>query len=150
MMSRMWLPRFGIPALAIVVLVGCASVGPVDAPASVVAPSAPDCRVAPATGDVAALLSDAGDLFIDTNLQALPDGDVLLFATHIDRPDDLDDAVYTIRLYRSRDGGVVWSRGEPVISDRRGRHLEDTRSVHLGGGSVLLAYESEKAAAGGC
>jgi len=85
------------------------------------------------------------DRFIDTHLQALPDGELILFATQIDRHDDLDDAVYTVRMYRSRDGGVVWSAGETVVKGRRGRHLEDTRSVLLEGGSVLLAYESEKA-----
>jgi hypothetical protein len=87
------------------------------------------------------------DLFIDTHLQALDGSELVLFATHVDRPDDLDDAVYTVQLYRSRDGGVVWSGAEKVVSGRRGTHLEDTRSVHLGGGSLLLAYELERAEA---
>lgn len=89
---------------------------------------------------------DAGaDLFIDTHLQVLPNGELILFATQIDRPEDLDDAVYTVRVYRSRDGGLVWSAGETVVKGRRGRHLEDTRSIVLEDGSVLLAYEMEKA-----
>jgi len=88
---------------------------------------------------------DAGaDLIIDTHLQVLPGGEVILFATHIDRPKDLDDAIYTVRLYRSGDGGASWSDGGKVVGGRRGRHLEDTRSVRLGDGSVLLAYEMEK------
>jgi hypothetical protein len=89
---------------------------------------------------------DAGaDLFIDTHLQVLPGGEVILFATRIDRPENLDRGVYTVSLYRSRDGGVTWSDGVTVVSGRRGRHIEDTRSVQLGDGSVLLAYESERA-----
>jgi hypothetical protein len=56
------------------------------------------------------------DLFIDTHLQVLPDGEVILFATHIDRPKGLDDAVYTVRLYRSGDGGASWSDGEKVVT----------------------------------
>lgn len=100
----------------------------------------------PDGGWLAPIEVDAGsDLVIDTHLQVLTDGEMILFATHIDRPKDLNDAVYMIRLYRSGDGGVTWSDGETVVSGRRGRHLEDTRSVRLGDGSVLLAYELEKA-----
>ncbi len=102
----------------------------------------------PDGGWSAPIVADAGDgLFIDTHLQSLPGGEVILFATHVDRPDDLNDAVYTVLLYRSLDGGAAWSGGEPVVSGRRGRHVEDTRSVHLGGGSLLLAYELERAEA---
>ncbi len=102
----------------------------------------------PSGGWSAPIEVDAGaDLIIDTHLQVMPDGEVILFATHIDRPKDLDDAVYTVRFYRSGDGGASWSDGEKVVGGRRGRHLEDTRSVRLGDGSVLLAYELETAEA---
>jgi hypothetical protein len=187
------------------------------------APAAPDCRVARATGDVAAVLRDSGelvivgggvellrstdlgqswnrevvpvscrwpdvaeiggrllvscsergaqgrllviteqagrgwsapvavdattDLMIDTNLQPLPGGSVLLFATHIDRADDLDNAVYTVRVYRSGAGGDDWSGAEAVAVGRRGEHLEDTRSALIDDGSLLLAYEVETAEA---
>jgi len=84
------------------------------------------------------------ELFIDTNLQTTATGEFLLFATHIDRPDDLDDAVYTIRTYRSGDGGSGWTAAGTVAKGRRGVHLEDPRSVELGDGSLLLVYEYEK------
>ena len=87
------------------------------------------------------------DLLIDTHLQTLHGSELVLFATHVDRPDDLDDAVYTVQLYRSRDGGAVWSGAETVVSGRRGTHLEDTRSVQLGDGTLLLAYEVERSEA---
>jgi len=87
------------------------------------------------------------DLIIDTNLQPLPGGSVLLFATHIDRADDLDNAVYTVRVYRSGAGGDNWSGAEVVTLGRRGEHLEDTRSALLDDGSLLLAYEIETAEA---
>lgn len=223
MMQRMWLFRTPIPALAVVVLVGCASVGPVDAPASMVTSPAPDCRVARMTGDVAAVLRDSGelvivgggvellrstdlgqswsrevlpiscrwpdvaevggrllvscsergapgrllviteqagngwsapvavdataDLIIDTNLQPLSGGSVVLFATHVDRPDDLDNAVYTVRVYRSGTGGDDWSGPETVAVGRRGEHIEDARSALFDDGSLLLAYEMETAEA---
>lgn len=88
------------------------------------------------------------ELFIDTNLQTTAAGELLLFATHIDRPDDLDDAVYTIRMYGSGDGGRGWTAAGTVAKARRGVHLEDTRSVELGDGSLLLVYEYEKTEAG--
>jgi hypothetical protein len=84
-------------------------------------------------------------LMIDTNLQRLPDGELLLFATHVDRPDDLDGSIYTVRLYRSFDGGGSWSLPVDVISGRRGEHLEDTRTVVLDQGSLLLVVELERA-----
>lgn len=102
----------------------------------------------PSGGWSAPIEVDAGtDLFIDTHLQVLPGGELILFATQIDRPEDLESGVYTVQLYRSGDGGVTWSDGKTVVSGRRGCHIEDTRSVQLGDGSVLLAYESEKAEA---
>ena len=94
------------------------------------------------------MVDTSEDLFIDTNFQTTATGELLLFATHIDRPDDLDDAVYTIRTYRSGDGGRGWSVAETVAKGRRGVHLEDTRSVELGDGSLLLVYEDEKTEAG--
>ena len=83
--------------------------------------------------------------FIDTDLQVSAAGELVLFATHIDRPDDLDRAVYTIRQYRSADSGGTWSAGETVVAGRRGEHLEDTRSVTLDDGDILLVYERERA-----
>jgi hypothetical protein len=85
------------------------------------------------------------DLFIDTNLQPLPDGELVLFATHIDRADDLDHAVYTVQEYRFAAGAERWSEAAKVVTGRRGVHLEDTRSTVLDDGSVLLAYEIETA-----
>ena len=100
----------------------------------------------PSGGWSAPIEVDAGaDLLIDTHLQVLPGGELILFATRIDRSEDLESGVYMVQLYRSGDGGVTWSDGETVVTGRRGRHIEDTRSVYIGDGSVLLAYESEKA-----
>ncbi len=90
------------------------------------------------------VVAATGELFIDTNLQVTGAGDLLLFATHIDRPGDLDDAVYTIRTFRSGDGGKGWSADGIVAKGRRGVHLEDLRSVELDDGSLLLVYEHEK------
>jgi hypothetical protein len=84
--------------------------------------------------------------FIDTDLLVSASGELLAFATHIDRPDNLDRAVYTIRQHRSVDGGATWSAGETVVAGRRGEHIEDTRSVALeDGGGILLVYERERA-----
>ena len=83
--------------------------------------------------------------FIDTDLQVSAAGELLLFATHIDRPADLDRAVYTVRQYRSVGIGAPWSAGETVVVGRRGQHVEDTRSVALDDGSILLVYERERA-----
>jgi hypothetical protein len=82
--------------------------------------------------------------FIDTDLQISPSGELVLFATHIDRPEDLDRAVYTIRQYRSADSGATWSAGATVATGRRGERLEDTRSVTLDDGDILLVYERER------
>ena len=223
MMQLMWLPRPSILIPALLVAAGCASTGTLDTAVPVAEPTAPDCRVVRATGDVTALLRSSGELvivgggvellrsrdlgqswrredlvlncrwpdvtevagrlvvscfergapgrllvmaedpgngwsapvvvdvtaelIIDTNLQDVPGDAILLFATHIDRPDDLDHAVYTIRAYRSVDGGGSWSGAEKVVVGRRGEHLEDTRSVLLGDGTLLLAYELEVAEA---
>jgi len=218
MRLRVWL------LMGVVTAIGaCASTDPSSSRAGEVAPVAPDCRVARATGDVAVVLRASGelvmvgggvellrstdlgrswrrvalpvscgwpdvaevggrlvvscaerggpgrllvirelvaggwsdpvavdataDLFIDTNLQTLRDDQVLLFATHVDRADDLDHAVYTVQVYRSRDGGDDWTAAERVVAGRRGEHLEDTRSALLADGSLLLAYELETAEA---
>ncbi len=187
MMHRMLVGSNGSSFPSLLRLAGCASTGQVAAPPSVTAAPAPDCRVARATGDVAVVLRESGelvivgggvellrstdlgqswrrevlpvkcswpdvveiggrllvscseprapgrllviteqagrgwsapvvvdattDLIIDTNLQLLPGGSVLLFATHIDRADDLDNAVYTVRVYRSGDAGRQLVRG---------------------------------------
>ncbi|MEE4274193.1 MAG: sialidase family protein [Thermoanaerobaculales bacterium] len=92
---------------------------------------------------------DAGaELIIDTGLQAVGGDEVLLFATHIDSRDDLNDAVYSIRRYRSTDAAASWSGAADVVVGRRGEHLEDTRSVHLGGAELLMVYELEPEEAG--
>ena len=83
--------------------------------------------------------------FIDTDLQVSAAGELLLFATHIDRPGDLDRAVYTVRQYRSVDTGATWSSGGSAVVGRRGERVEDIRSVTLDDGSILLAYEREPA-----
>jgi len=88
------------------------------------------------------------ELIIDTGLQAVGGDEVLLFATHVDSRDDLDDAVYSIRRYRSTDGAASWAPAVDVAVGRRGEHLEDTRSVHLGGGELLMVYELEGREAG--
>jgi hypothetical protein len=85
------------------------------------------------------------ELLIDTHLQTVGRDEVLLFATHIDRPEDLDDAVYTLRSYRSVDACTSWTGCGTVTTGARGRHLEDTRTVRLDDGTLLLAYEREKA-----
>lgn len=82
-------------------------------------------------------------IFIDTDLLPLLDGSVLLFATEIDRPDDLEAAVYRIEVRRSSDGGATWSAPTTVAADPRGVRLEDSRTVVLDDGSVLLAVERE-------
>ncbi len=89
-----------------------------------------------------AVASSAG-IFIDTHLQPLEDGSVLLLATDLDRPGDLDTAVYRLELRRSDDGGTTWSGPDTVLSGRRGLRLEDTRTVRLADGAVLLAVERE-------
>ncbi len=87
----------------------------------------------------------ADALLIDTNLQPLPGGEALLLATHVDRRDDLDDAVYAVRAYRSADAGRSWQTGATVLESRRGERLEDTRTVALADGGLLLAVELETA-----
>lgn len=94
------------------------------------------------------VVDETPELFIDTNLQLSTTGELLLFATHIDQPETLDDSVYTITAYRSDDGGTAWSSGEIVVEGTRGEHLEDSRSVELADGSLLLAYENEPVEAG--
>lgn len=84
------------------------------------------------------------ELLIDTCLQPIAAAEVLLFATHVDRPRDLDDAVYTVRQYRSLDGGSTWSEPRVVVVGKRGHHLEDTRSIRLDDGSLLLLNEVER------
>jgi hypothetical protein len=84
------------------------------------------------------------EIFIDTHLQALPGGELLLFATHVDRPENLTEAVYTVQVYRSGDRGLSWSRPEPLVVGRRGEHIEDTRAVVLPDGALLVAFEVEK------
>lgn len=91
----------------------------------------------------------AAELLIDTTLQRISDSQIVLFATHVDRREDLDDSVYTIRAYRSADGGSTWSTWVPVVSGRRGEHLEDSRSQLLGTGELLLAWERETVEGGG-
>jgi len=90
-------------------------------------------------------VATTSELMIDTCLQALSGDEVLLFATHVDRPKDLDHAVYTLQLFRSRDGGRSWSGPKAVEAGRRGRHLEDTRTTVLSDGSLLLLHEHERA-----
>ena len=90
-----------------------------------------------------AVVATTDELLIDTCLQPIASTEVLLFATHVDRPRDLDDAVYTVGQYRSLDGGATWSEAVVVAEGRRGQHLEDTRSVRLGDGSLLLLHEVE-------
>jgi hypothetical protein len=86
------------------------------------------------------------ELVIDTNLQPLPDGStVLLLATHVDRRDDLGDAVYEVRAHRSFDGGRSWAADGTVLTGRRGERLEDTRTVVLADGELLLGLELETA-----
>lgn len=88
------------------------------------------------------------ELLIDTGLQPVGEREVLLLATHLDRPDDRDDAVYTIRAYRSADGGGSWSGPAVVVRGPRGLHIEDPRTILLGDGTLLLAYELEPAEGG--
>lgn len=85
---------------------------------------------------------------IDTNLQPTGGAGILLFATHVDVRDDLDAAVFSIRSYRSVDGGASWFDPVEVAAGSRGEHLEDTRSVRLGGGELLVVYEREPEEAG--
>jgi hypothetical protein len=86
----------------------------------------------------------SSDLLIDTGLQPLQNQEILLLATHVDFPSDFDRAVYTIRTYRSSDGGVTWMRGKDAMAGPRGVHLEDPRTVVLPDGDLLLAWEREE------
>jgi hypothetical protein len=90
------------------------------------------------------VVATTDELLIDTCLQPTASSEVLLFATHVDRPRDLDDAVYTVRQYRSLDGGSTWSEPRVVVTGKRGQHLEDTRSLRLDDGSLLLLNEVER------
>jgi hypothetical protein len=87
-------------------------------------------------------------IFIDTDLASMIDGSVLLVATEVDRPDDMEDAVYRVGVRRSTDGGTTWSAPTTAATEPRGVRLEDSRTVALDDGTVLLAVEREKVEGG--
>lgn len=89
-------------------------------------------------------VDSSSELLIDTGLQPLRNQEILLLATHVDFPSDFDRAVYTIRTYRSFDGGVTWKREKNAKTGPRGVHLEDPRTVVLPDGDLLMAWEREE------
>jgi hypothetical protein len=81
--------------------------------------------------------------FIDTELAVCDDGLLILLATEVFGPANTNEGVYSVRCFRSEDGGLTWTEaGSPVVGPK-GVNVEDTRLAVLDHHTLLLAYEWE-------